>query len=215
MAAAGWLRERNGNMRVAIKMVLFGALIECVGASVARGQNAELAPATPAPLAAVPAPIGVNSAGADTTITHRRPRAIEYSDWYARRLTVHKIGSYVELPLFASEWYLGNKLLNGDGTDTEKNLHSMVAGGLGVLFTVNTITGVWNLYDSRKDPSDRKRKVIHSVLMLASDAGFAWTGAVAGSAKENADRRSLHKNLALGSMGLSTVGTVMMWLWKD
>ena len=35
---------------------------------------------------------------------------------------VHKIGSYVELPSFASEWYLGQKLLNGDGTDSERNL---------------------------------------------------------------------------------------------
>ncbi|MGH9422334.1 MAG: hypothetical protein ACRD3J_20315, partial [Thermoanaerobaculia bacterium] len=195
---------------------LFGALIECVGTSVARGQTAELVPAAPAPLAMTPAPLGVTSAALDTTTTtHRRPRAIEYSDWYARRLMVHKIGSYVELPLFAGEWYLGNKLLNGDGTDTEKNLHGVVAGGLGVLFGVNTLTGGWNLYDSWGDPSDRKRKIIHSVLMLASDAGFALTGAVAGDARENASRRSLHQNLAIGSMGLSTVGTLMMWLWKD
>jgi hypothetical protein len=128
---------------------------------------------------------------------------------------VHKIGSYVELPLFAGEWYLGNKLLNGDGTDTEKNLHGVVAGGLGVLFGVNTLTGAWNLYDSRNDPSDRTRKVIHSVLMLASDAGFALTGAVAGDARENEGRRNLHKSLAIGSMGLSTAGTLMMWLWKE
>jgi hypothetical protein len=202
-------------MKGVIRLVMFGALLECASASVARGQNAELVPATPAPLAAVPASIGIRSEYADTTLTHRRPRAIEYSDWYARRLMVHKIGSYVELPLFASEWYLGNRLLNGDGTDSEKNLHGVVAGGLGVLFSVNTITGVWNLYDSRADPSDRKKKIIHSVLMLASDAGFALTGAVAGDAREDAGRRSLHQNLAISSMGLSTVGTLMMWLWKD
>ncbi len=203
-------------MKGVIPLVLFGALIECVGASVARGQNAELVPATPASLAAAPAPIGVSSRDADTTATaHRRPRAIEYSDWYARRLLVHRLGSYVELPLFASEWYLGNKLLNGDGTDTERNLHSVVAGGLGVLFTVNTVTGLWNLYDSRNDPSDKKKKIIHSVLMLASDAGFALTGLVAGDAREDADKRSLHKNLAIGSMGLSTAGTLIMWLWRE
>lgn len=203
-------------MKVAIKMVLFGAFFEvCVGTSVASGQSAELVPATPAPLAAMPVPLGISSENADTTVTHRRPRAIEYSDWYARRLMVHKIGSYVELPLFASEWYLGDKLLNGDGTDTQKNLHSVVAGGLGVLFSVNTVTGLWNLYDSRKDPSDRKKKIIHSVLMLSADAGFAATGLVAGDAREDSGRRSLHKNLALTSMGLSTAGTLMMWLWKD
>lgn len=203
-------------MNGAMRLVLLGALIECVGASVVRGQNAELVPATPASLAAAPAPLGATSRGADTTAkTHRRPRAIEYSDWYARRLMVHRIGSYVELPLFASEWYLGNRLLNGDGTDSDKNLHGVVAGGLGVLFTVNTATGLWNLYDSRNDPSDRKRKIMHTVLMLASDAGFALTGLVAGDAREDADRRSLHKNLALGSMGLSTAGTLMMWFWRE
>lgn len=202
-------------MKSAMRLVLFGALIECAGVSVARGQNAELVPAAPAPLAMTPAPIGVTSGDTDSTTAHRRPRAIEYSDWYARRLMVHKIGSYVELPMFAAEWYLGNKLLNGDGSDSEKNLHGVVAGGLGVLFTVNTLTGAWNLYDSRNDPSDRKRKIIHTVLMLASDAGFALTGAVAGDEREDEGRRSLHQNLAIGSMGLSTVGTLMMWLWKE
>jgi hypothetical protein len=206
-------------MKGVMRLVLIGALIECAGASVARGQTLDNVPAASAPLAMTPAPIGVTpsvTASEDTTTTtHRRPRAIEYSDWYARRLMVHKIGSYVELPLFASEWYLGNKLLNGDGTDTEKNLHGFVAGSLGVLFGVNTLTGAWNLYDSRSDPSDRKRKIIHSVLMLASDAGLALTGAVAGDAREDEGRRSLHQNLAIGSMGLSTAGTLMMWLWKE
>lgn len=202
-------------MKVIEKVVLLGALIECVITSVAGGQSAELVPAAPASPAAIPVSLGVTADKADTTVTHRRPRAIEYSDWYARRLMIHKIGSYTELPLFASEWYLGNKLLDGNGTDTQKNLHQVAAGGLGALFTVNTVTGLWNLYDSRKDPSGRSRRIIHSVLMLASDAGFAATGLVAGDARENADRRNLHKNLALTSMGLSTAGTVMIWLWKD
>ena len=202
-------------MKCVMRLVLFVVLTECVGASVASGQNADLAPSAPASLAVMPTPLGVKSAETDTTVTRRRPRAIEYSDWYARRLMVHKIGSYVELPLFASEWYLGNKLLNGEGEDSEKNLHGVVAGGLGVLFTVNTITGLWNLYDSRSDPSDRKKKIIHSVLMLASDAGFALTGAVAGDAEEDRGRRSLHQNMAITSMGVATVGTVVMWLWKD
>lgn len=202
-------------MKGAMRLVLFVALIECVRASVASGQNVEPVTAAPASLAAMPTPLGVTGADNDTTVSHRRPRAIEYSDWYARRLMVHRIGSYVELPLFASEWYLGNKLLNGNYTSTEKNLHGAVAGGLGVLFGVNTLTGVWNLYDSRKDPSDRKKKIIHSILMLTADAGFAATGLAAGDAEEDSGRRNLHKNLALSSMGVSTVGTLIMWLWKD
>lgn len=177
------------------------------GASVAGAQSVEVVPAAPSMSAA--GAIGL------TDSTHRRPRAIEYSDWYARRLEIHRIASYTELPLFASEYYLGQKLLNGDGTDSQKNLHQVVAGGLGVLFTVNTVTGLWNLYESRQDPSDRKRRYVHSALMLASDAGFAWAGAIGGGARNAASTRSLHKNIAIGSMGLSTIGTAIMWFWRD
>ena len=54
-----------------------------------------------------------------------------------------------------------------------------------------------------------------SALMLAADAGFAYTGITASNASESPDNRARHKNAALVSMGLSTVGTVMMWLWND
>ena len=202
-------------MKGVMRLVLFGALIECVGTSVARGQNAELVPATPTPLAVTPSPLGIESGGVDTTTAHRRPRAIEYSDWYARRLLIHRLGSYTMLPLFAGEYYYGQKLLNGDGTDAEKNLHVVIATGLGALFTVNTVTGLWNLYDSRQDPAGRKKKFVHSALMIAADAGFAWAGAIGGDARENSSTRSLHKNIAIGSMGLSTVGAAMMWFWRD
>jgi hypothetical protein len=190
------------------QMVLLGAAAGLsASASVAGAQGVEAVPATP-PMSAA-ATVGI------TDSTHKRPRSIEYSDWYAKRLEIHKVLSYTELPLFATEYYLGQKLLNGDGTDTQKNLHQVVAGGLGVLFTANTITGVWNLYESRQDPSDRKRRYVHSALMLASDAGFAWAGAIGGGARNSASTRSLHKNIAIGSMGLSTIGTAMMWFWKD
>jgi hypothetical protein len=42
----------------------------------------------------------------------RRPHAITYSDWYGRRLTIHRLGSYTMFPLFGAEYWLGNKLLN-------------------------------------------------------------------------------------------------------
>jgi hypothetical protein len=57
--------------------------------------------------------------------------------------------------------------------------------------------------------------------MIAADAGFAYTGIVAGDAGEGDDEgeagdgRTRHKNAALVSMGISTIGTAMMWLWKD
>ncbi|HEX3865183.1 MAG TPA: hypothetical protein VHV78_00470 [Gemmatimonadaceae bacterium] len=146
----------------------------------------------------------------------RRRRAIEYSDWYARRLEVHRIGSYLELPLFGAEYVLGNQLLHGaDRHSVVGSSHFLVASGIGVLFTVNTVTGAWNWWDSRSDPSGRTRRTIHSLLMLASDAGFVWTGAIAGQAKLSNDDARRHRNVALGSIGLSTAGTVMMWLWKN
>ena len=151
------------------------------------------------------------SATADTT--RPRPKAIEYSDAYGTRLQIHRIGSYAMLPLFASEYVLGDRLMQQNHADWLKPAHGVVAGGLGVLFAVNTVTGVWNLVESRHDPEGRTRRLLHSALMIAADAGFAYTGLVTGDANESAEGRTRHKNAALVSMGLSTAGTLMMWLW--
>ena len=145
-----------------------------------------------------------------------RRHSITYSDFYNTRLTIHRIGSYTMLPLFAGEWYLGNQLLNGTNPPSwMKPTHVGVAGALGVLFTVNTVTGAWNLWDSREDPPDARDGISTPGLMLASDAGFLWTAAIAGEAKHNHDAGNRHRNVALGSIGLSTLGTALMWFWKD
>lgn len=219
--------ERKMEMK---KWLLIGAVVGTCTTSVARGQDVS------APTAG-PLGITMQSAGFvdDSVQPRKRPKAIEYSDWYARRLMVHKIGSYVMLPLFGAEYYLGEKLIKGTASSRERSLHGGVAGGIGVLFTVNTITGAWNLYDSRKDPTDRTRRIVHSVLMLAADAGFALAGATAGDEgnenegggqfgdnQVNAARlveggggdSSTHKAIALTSIGISTAGTLLMWFWK-
>jgi hypothetical protein len=158
----------------------------------------------------------VPATASDTPRVRRRVRAIEYSDAYNTRLTIHRIGSYVELPLFAAEWYVGDRLLNGQNPPGwMKPAHAGVAGALGVLFTVNTVTGAWNLWDSRADPAGRTRRYLHTGLMLASDAGFAWAGAIGGNAKHNFNTAKTHRDIAVGSIALSTVGTAMMWLWKN
>lgn len=145
-----------------------------------------------------------------------RRHAIAYSDAYNTRLTIHRIGSYTMLPLFAGEWLLGDRLLNGvNPPGWMKPTHVGVAGALGVLFTTNTITGAWNLWDSRDDPAGRTRRYVHTGLMLASDAGFLWASAIAGDAKHNSNAGRRHRNVALGSIGLSTIGTALMWFWKD
>jgi hypothetical protein len=162
------------------------------------------------------APIGV--VAQDTG----RRRAIEHSDFYYKRLTVHRYASYATLPLFVTEYFLGQSLFNnpGEGGST-RSAHSVVAGAIGGLFAVNTVTGVWNLWDSRHDEDGRTRRYLHSFLMLAADAGFVWTGATAPGDDERPgdatldSRRRKHRTIALTSMGVSLASYAMMILWKD
>lgn len=177
-----------------------------------------LAPGLPA--AAQQSPDGVSASAlrtaVDTPRVRRRVHAIEYSDAYNTRLTIHRIGSYTMLPLFAGEWYVGNRLLTGiNPPGWMKPAHAGMAGALGVLFTVNTVTGAWNLWDSRQDPAGQTRRYLHTGLMLASDAGFAWAGAIGGKAKHNYLTARTHRNIAVGSIALSTAGTALMWFWKN
>ncbi len=160
---------------------------------------------------------------ADTTLverpdTTRRRRSFEYSDGYGNRLEIHKIGSYVMLPLFLSEYLVGQKLLNEEAVGTAshglRGIHSALALGIGGVFGVNTITGVWNWWEGRKDPSDRTRRTLHSLIMLVSDVGFVWTAASAHSARRTTTGAENHRRIAIASISVSAVGTVMMWLWK-
>jgi hypothetical protein len=134
------------------------------------------------------------------------------------------LGSYVELPLFAAEYDLGNRLLaapvvargqeTSPGERSLKDEHLAVAAGLGILFAGNTITGGWNLLEAWPPPgSHRKLLLTHTALMLASDAGFAIAGAIGGQAAHQESARSAHRAVAVGSIGLATVGTAMMWIW--
>ncbi|MGH7651147.1 MAG: hypothetical protein ACREMS_04830 [Gemmatimonadaceae bacterium] len=180
---------------------------------------------SPIGMARVPAQITDTIAQADSVIRNdtvprrKRPRAIEYSDTYYTRLRIHQIASYTELPLFASEWILGDKLLREERTgfpsQSLKTAHQAVALGLGALFTINTVTGVWNLWDSRADPAGRTLRLVHSVAMLGADAGFAWAGASGGGAKRSLVGANHHRSIAIGSMALATAGTAIMWLFHD
>ena len=144
----------------------------------------------------------------------RRRKAVEYSDEYYSRLQMHRVGSWLEFPIFGAEYWLGQKLISPDETpaDWVKTTHAIVAGGLGGLFAINTITGVWNLYESRNDTDERALVWTHSALMLASDAGFAITASLAGGAHDSFRTRDRHRNAALVSMGFASAGTLIMWL---
>jgi hypothetical protein len=149
-----------------------------------------------------------------------RRHAIEYSNGYATRLTIHRIGSYAELPLFGGEWILGQKLLNdrslpGRPPRGLRDAHRLVATGLGVLFGVNTVTGVWNLIEARHDPAGRTRRTLHAVSMLVADAGFLYTASLAHGARHSDTGATNHRNAAIASISLATASTLMMWLWKQ
>ena len=92
--------------------------------------------------------------------------------------------------------------------------HAAVAGGVGTLFALNTVTGAWNLWDARHDPDGRTKRTVHSLLMLASDAGFVATGVLGARAHNRFASRTPHRNVALASMSVATAGTVMMWFWN-
>jgi hypothetical protein len=167
-----------------------------------------------------PMPIAADSLNPrDTVPKRKRPRAIEYSDAYYTRLRIHHIASYTELPLFATEYILGQRLLKEERTgfpsDGLKTAHTTVALGLGALFTINTVTGGWNLWESRSNQEGRTRRFIHSAAMLGADAGFAWAGAVGGGAKDSQSGANHHRAIAISSMALATAGTAMMWFFNN
>lgn len=156
--------------------------------------------------------------------TVRRPRAIFYSDGYQRRLTVHRWGSYAMLPLFAAQYALGNRLLSQkedvfEGERREpvsaglRRTHAVTAGGVGLLFVANTVTGVLNYRESRRNPDGRGRRMIHALTLLAADAGFVATGVLGRRAVDyTPDDASRHRNVALGSMAVAAAGVGMMWI---
>jgi len=170
-------------------------------------------------IAEFPAQVRPLLLGADTGT--QRPHAIEYSDAYGVRLEIHHYASYLTLPLFAAEYLLGQSLYNnpptGEGSST-RQAHSAVAAAIAGLFVVNTVTGGWNLWDSRKDSSGRLRRYLHAGLMIIADAGFVATGATApGDDDFGADpnARARHRTIAITSMVTALAGYGMMLLWKD
>lgn len=134
---------------------------------------------------------------------------VEYSEWYYRRLTLHRWGSYTMLPLFVAQYVVGSQLAKGGDTDGLEDLHPALALGVGALFTSNTITGAWNLWDGRKDPHDRKRRFAHATLMMLADAGFLTT-ALLGDKLDEGGNVNTHRTMAISSMAVATVSWAMM-----
>jgi hypothetical protein len=138
-----------------------------------------------------------------------RDTVIEYSKAYYQRLTVHRWGSYAMLPLFTAQYLVGRQLYDGN-VEGNEDLHGALALGVGGLFAVNTVTGLWNAWEMRADPNGRKRRITHVTLMLLADAGFVTTGVLGSEAEDGAGNASTHRNVAISSMAVSTIGWLIM-----
>lgn len=163
-----------------------------------------MAPSTPAVLH-----VDREVAAATFKQDSQRPIAIEYSDAYNSRRKIHMIASYATIPLFAAQYWAGEKLFDDRENSSAKSLHGALTIGIASLFGVNTVTGVWNLWEARKDPNGRTRRLVHGLMMLGADAGFAATGALAPD-DDNSAGRSTHRTVAITSMGISVASYVYM-----
>jgi len=119
------------------------------------------------------------------------------------------------LPLFAASYFSGSEILQASEESREAaswatNIHAPAATGTAGLFGVNTITGGMNLWEGRKDPNGRTRRIVHSVLFITASAGFVYTGILAGEAEESQDKRLQHRNVAIASMSVATLSWLIM-----
>lgn len=160
--------------------------------------------------------VGAAEAADQTTTVRRRPVAVEYSDAYKIRNKIHKIASYATIPLFVAEYWVGAYMYAYpvNITSSLQSVHRTLGISIGSLFAVNTVTGVWNLWDGRKDPNHRGRRMLHGMTMLAADAGFAVAGAMRPSLRGGVDnyyhQRMVHRAITTTSMVVSGISYLMM-----
>lgn len=154
--------------------------------------------------------VGIDLSAPDTIKPRRR--AVRLSEAYHTRLRIHKAASYAMLPLFAAQYAAGDQLFRKGSAapDWAQNSHGVLAAGIAGLFTLNTITGGLNWWETRRQEQGRAWRTTHAALMLLADAGFTATGLLAEKAEESGDDRRLHRTVALTSIGVATASYVMM-----
>lgn len=149
--------------------------------------------------------------------TRPRAKAFEYSDAYHTRLKIHKAASFAVIPLFVTQIVLGQKLYNFSGGDGVRTAHQVVAASLAGLFTLNTVTGVMNLWEGRKDPNRKTKVLVHGIMMLGADAGFTVAGIMAPNRNhldDYQDRFAPHRAIALTSVAVATTAYLIMIFGK-
>ena len=152
------------------------------------------------------------STTASTTIEEQRPAAIQYSEFYNTRRKIHMIASWATIPMVIGESIAGQKLYDGNGSESAKSAHGAFTAGLAALFGINSVTGVWNLWEGRHDPNGKTRRIVHSALMLGADAGFVVAASLAPDDDDGSftSDRSAHRNVAITSMAVATASYIYM-----
>jgi hypothetical protein len=168
---------------------------------------------------AVAAPSPALAEQQDTT--RRRARAVEVSEWYGRRLVIHRTLAYAMLPVYATQYVAGTKLYDAQragGTPAPswaRPLHKTGAYTIAGIFGVNTVTGVWNLWDSRHTEQNRWLRYSHAAVMIGADAAFAYTGMKLSKEAANSQlKRDQHRRVALYAIGASTASGLVMKIFN-
>jgi hypothetical protein len=165
-------------------------------------------------LAPIAAPVGARAlVPADTG--RQRAKATVLSDAYDTRLTIHRWASYATLPIFGAQAIIGQRLYDAEnkGTTTQglRDTHTAIAVALGALFAVNTVTGTLNWWETRHQEKGRTWRTIHAALMLAADAGFAYTASIGENGRYDYQARDRHRTAAEISAGTALISYIMMW----
>ena len=157
-------------------------------------------------------PAGPVALNLDVAADEQRPVAQNYSESYKTRVKIHKYASFATAPLFVAQYLVGQELYDGGASESMRSAHSALAAGTAALFAVNTVTGVWNLWEGRHDPNGRTRRWVHGLMMLGADAGFVATAALAPDDDEGGGNRSTHRTVAITSMITAAASYVIMLL---
>lgn len=193
-----------------------GAAAQASQAQVARACDAlpastvETAPGIPLTLHLPDAPVAAPIRAPFCSPPADRQTEDDVGEWYGHRLTLHRYAAWTAVAAFPVEIYTGWRLRSA-GADPEwvRDTHRATVWVLGTTFAVNTVTGTWNWWDSRKEPQGRGWRTAHTLVMLAADAAMFAT-AREGQARARGEGGRWHRELAFTTAGLTAIGHLMM-----
>ncbi|HEY9227386.1 MAG TPA: hypothetical protein VIP11_12105 [Gemmatimonadaceae bacterium] len=119
----------------------------------------------------------------------------------------------MSLPVFALQYAAGDQLYRkgSDAPAWAKTGHRVGATTLAGIFTVNTVTGAWNWWDSRKASNGRVLRTVHALSLLGADAAFTYAGVkLSNEAENSAEKRRQHRTVALSAIAVSAVSGIGM-----